>query len=198
MTELGSLAARGGSEQGTAISRREREGTPARLESPYGIVRRLSDEMDRVFANLAKGFGLERLPRRFGDVGRMAEMAWSPDIDVFERGGQLVVRADVPGLSKEDIRIDVDDDSITVSGERRQEQEERRGGLYRAERSYGWFSRTIPLPPGADPQTATARYQNGVLEVCVDLPEQKQVQARRIEIQEGPPPSSEAKARGVH
>ena len=74
--------------------------------------------------------------------------AWAPDIDVFQRGNDLVVRADLPGLKKDDIKVDVTEDSITIRGERKSELEEEREGVYRSERSYGSFSRVIPLPEG--------------------------------------------------
>jgi HSP20 family protein len=106
-----------------------------------------------------------------------------PDIDVFEREGKLVVRADLPGLSKDDVRVEVDEGALVMQGERRQEREVEGSGTYRSERFYGSFRRVIPLPEGIDPDTAEAHFENGVLEVSFRLPQQK-ARGKRIEIQE--------------
>jgi HSP20 family protein len=109
---------------------------------------------------------------------------WVPQIDVFEREGKLVVRADLPGLGKQDVRAEIRDDALVLEGERRRELEEERGGRYRTERTYGSFRRAIPLPEGADAEHAEARFENGVLEVTIPLPQERS-RARSIEIQEG-------------
>jgi HSP20 family protein len=101
---------------------------------------------------------------------------------VFERGGSLVVRADLPGLDRNDVRVRVDDDSITIEGERRAEHEEKREGYYHSERSYGSFARTVPLPRGADRSTCEAVFENGVLEVTMKLP---QATTRHVQIRGG-------------
>jgi HSP20 family protein len=95
-----------------------------------------------------------------------------------------VVRADLPGLKREDVNIEVRDDELILSGERRSEHEESEGGYYRSERSYGSFYRSIPLPEGVDADTAKARFDNGVLEITMQAP-QPSGRARRIQIEEG-------------
>src|SRR5712692_4414504 len=105
----------------------------------------------------------------------------SPAVEMFERDGQLVIRADLPGLSPDDVRIEVSDDSLVIEGERRSEIEVEDEGVYRAERTYGRFSRVIALPDDVDPAQAQARFENGVLEISIPLPEQ--TQRRRIPIQ---------------
>ena len=85
-------------------------------------------------------------------------------MEVFERDGQLVVRADLPGLSKNDVSIDLADDVLTISGERHEEHEATRHGVRVSERHYGRFSRRVPLPEGVDAGKARATFQNGVLE----------------------------------
>jgi len=74
---------------------------------------------------------------------------WTPDIDVFQRNHELIVRADLPGLNKEDVQVEVSDDAVTIHGERHHDAEEDGGGAARLERRYGGFSRVIPLPEGA-------------------------------------------------
>src|SRR5262245_58011022 len=122
------------------------------LATPADLMRRFRDEMDRVFEDFGFG-GLARvLPTRdtFG-LG-----LWSPQVEIVEREGQLIIRADLPGLKKEDVKVDLSDDTITIEGERKQEHEETREGYYRSERNYGHFYRTIPLPEGINAETATA------------------------------------------
>jgi HSP20 family protein len=91
-------------------------------------------------------------------------------------------------MSKQDVRCDIEGDQLVIEGERKREVQEERGGRYRSERAYGSFRRAIPLPEGADVQNAEARFDNGVLEVTIPLPQE--ARARRIDIQEGKPGQS--------
>lgn len=145
--------------------------------SPFSILRRMLEDMDRMFEGLGSGrAGLEG-----STTGGFAPI-WSPAIDVIERDGRFVVRADVPGLSPDDIRLEVRDGALVLEGERRQEIEvEGEEGVYRSERMYGRFSRVIPLPEAADLDKAAARFENGVLEI--EIPLREDAQRRRIEIQ---------------
>lgn len=130
--------------------------------NPLAAMRRFVDEMDRAF-----GFpSLPRLemPWAAGDV------AWMPAVEMTERGGKLIVRAELPGLTKDDVKVDVDEDRLRIQGERREERKEKRKGFYRTERRYGSFHREIPLPPGADPEQAKATFRDGVLEVTIPAP----------------------------
>jgi HSP20 family protein len=123
--------------------------------NPFAMMRRLTDEMDRAFY----GFG-----------GQEPD-TWSPAIDVREQEGNLVLRADLPGLTKDDVKLDVTEDTLVIQGERKREHEERRKGHYRSERTYGSFYRSIPLPEGANIDQAKANFNNGVLEVSIPIPE---------------------------
>lgn len=134
--------------------------------SPFALFRRLTEDMDRL------AFGGTS---PFAGGGRFA-----PQIEVAERDGRLLVRADLPGCSPEDFRVDVEENSLILSGERRSEQEQTRGGVHRSERTYGSFRRVIPLPPGANVDAAEANFKNGVLEISIPLPEQSK--ARRLEV----------------
>jgi HSP20 family protein len=97
---------------------------------------------------------------------------------------ELVVRVDLPGMKKEDVCVDVTDNNITISGERQAEQETERGGVYRSERSYGSFCRTIPLPEGAITDQAKATFKDGVLEIRMPAPPEQVTRGRRLEISE--------------
>jgi HSP20 family protein len=108
---------------------------------------------------------------------------WLPHLEMFERDGKLVVTADLPGVKKEDVKVEVDQDAITLQGQRRNEQTSRQQGYYRSERSYGSFYRTIPLPEGADPSTASATFRDGVLEISLQAP-LKRSGSRSLEIRD--------------
>jgi len=109
---------------------------------------------------------------------------WSPQLETFQRGNEFVVRADLPGLKKDDVKIDITDDAVTIEGERREEHEEDREGYYRSERSYGSFYRLVPLPEGAITDSAKAQFNNGVLEIVVQAPPREVSRGRRLEIAE--------------
>jgi HSP20 family protein len=158
--------------------------------NPLALMWQLSREMDRMMASvfgsgLAPLFGsnLSRPNQGRGDDWSSAALL-TPRIDVEQRNDSIVVRADLPGVRKEDVQIDVTDDVLTISGERREEREE--GGDdqdYRAiERSYGSFYTTVPLPEGANTEKLTAKMHDGVLEITVPLDES--ARPRRIQIQD--------------
>ncbi len=98
---------------------------------------------------------------------------WIPAMDLVESGDEFVLRADLPGLSEGDVNIELEDNVLTISGERKTEHEERKGGYYRVERSSGKFSRSLSLPEGVDPEAVNASFENGVLEVRIPKPEQR-------------------------
>jgi HSP20 family protein len=138
-------------------------------------MRRMLEDMDRMFEGLGS-------PRFEGSTTGAFAPIWSPPIDVIERSGRFVVRADVPGLSPEDITLEVRDGALFLEGERRHETEtESKEGFYRSERVYGRFSRVIPVPEAADLEKAAARFADGVLEI--EIPLREDAQRRRIEIQ---------------
>lgn len=145
---------------------------------PFSLMRRMQEDMDRLFGSF--GFGRE-WPSVFGERERGE---WWPAIDAFQRGNEFVVRADVPGLKREDLAVEIGEDAITISGERKHEEEEEREGLYRRERAYGRFSRVIPLPEGAVADSAKANFRDGVLEVTVQAPSEEVRRGRKIEISE--------------
>ena len=105
---------------------------------------------------------------------------WVPAVDLVEQDSSYVLRADLPGLSEDDVKIEVSDHVLTVSGERSAQHEERKDGYYRLERSSGSFSRSVRLPQGVQPDAIEASFANGVLEVRIPKPEQPQPQ--RVEI----------------
>lgn len=163
--------------------------TPARWpRDPFAVAHRFAEEMERVFEDFGFGRGLS-IPRALGERwwpatgGQgMEPSAWSPQVEVFERDNRFVIRADLPGLTKNDVQVEVAEGTVTIRGERRQEQEERREGYYHTERSYGTFYRSIPLPEGIEAEGAEANFHDGVLEITMAAPKHEVCQARRIEV----------------
>jgi len=169
-------------QRGLARSAEQNRGIRARRDfdlfetGPFGMMRRLQDDFDRLFG----GFGLSRGSLEpFGDRERAD---WTPAIEAFQRGSDFVVRADVPGLSRDDLTVEVADNALTLRGERRYDHEEEREGIYRSERAYGSFCRVIPLPEGAVTESAKANFKDGVLEVVLQAPSQEVQRGRRLEI----------------
>jgi HSP20 family protein len=143
-----------------------------------------ADEMARLFDDF--GIGRGGLTRPWSSRARRqgALEMWTPQIELSQQNNELVLRADLPGLKKEDVNIDVTDEAITISGERRQEQESETGGVYRSERSYGSFYRSIPLPRGTMSDQAKATFKDGVLEIRMPAPPEQVTRGRRLEIQD--------------
>ena len=107
---------------------------------------------------------------------------WSPAIEAFQRGDEFVVRADVPGVDKKDLTVEVEDNALVIQGQRSHVQEDRDEGFYRSERSYGSFYRVVPLPEGAIADSIKAACRNGVLEVTMKAPPSEVRRGRQIEI----------------
>src|SRR5262245_59480312 len=149
-----------------------------RHASPFSFMRRFSEEMDRLFEDV--GFG-NWSSRPFSSRG-FDSFTWAPQVETFQRNGQFVVRADLPGLTKDDIKVGVEENCLTLEGERKKEwtSDQVSGGGYRSERSYGQFYRCIQLPQGVSPDRVSASFRDGVLEVTLPAPERPQ--AKRIEV----------------
>lgn len=155
--------------------------------SPFASMRRLMEEFDRMFEGFAGG---ERLSDVFAptEAGLMSTAAWSPQLEVMDRDGRLEVRADLPGVKPEEVKVNVEDDILTISGERKHEHETKEGGVYHCERSYGSFQRSIRLPEGVDPSSVDARFENGVLEISMPMPKARE-RGRTIQVKAGAGPS---------
>ena len=138
--------------------------------SPFSMMRRLSEEMDRAFAS---SFGLSR--------GMGASGMWTPPVEVREHEGNIEITAELPGMTKDDVKVECTDEGIIIEGEKRREQESDEGGIHRTERSYGHFYRMIPLPEGAQAENAKAEFRDGVLQVRVPV-SQEQRKSRQIPI----------------
>lgn len=148
--------------------------------SPFGMMRRMSEEMDRMFDRFFEE----------GPIGRAFQAepgaaVWAPRIEAFQKEDRFIVRAELPGVKKDDVQVELTDDRLIVQGQRREEQEEEREGFYRSELSYGSFYRAIPLPEGVIAESAEATFRDGVLEIRIQAPPSEVTKARRLEIKEG-------------
>jgi HSP20 family protein len=142
----------------------------------------LQQEMNRLFTTFfdAPSTG------QAGNGGALRR--WVPAMDLVETDDQFVLKADLPGLSEEDVSIEVEDGVLTVSGERKAEHEEKKEGYYRVERSFGAFRRSLTLPDGVDPEAVTASVDKGVLEIRIPKPEDRK--PRKVAIQVGGKPAA--------
>jgi len=172
---------------------RRGEGELARREpvpASFQMLDRFANQMDELFDE----FGLGRSwfgPRLgFGTSRPLPQRAegWLPDVEMLQRNNQLVIRADLPGLTKDDVKVEITEDAVTIQGERRREREEEHAGVYRCERSYGSFSRAVGLPQGAMTDQAKATFKDGVLEVTMPAPPESVMRGRKLEIADAPAP----------
>lgn len=160
-----------------SLQRREAYISPFR-GGPFEIIRRMSDEMERMFDRTFDEFG-------FGHRSLVSrESVWAPRIEAFQKQDQFIVRAELPGLTKDDVQVELTEDAVSIRGQRRQEQEEEREGFYHSERVYGSFYRAIPLPEGIIAESAQASFRDGVLEITMQAPPAEVGRGRRLEIKE--------------
>ncbi len=144
---------------------------------PVRELNTIQSEMNRLFNTFFEA----STPGNGGTVGPIRR--WIPAMDLVETEDAFVLRADLPGLSESDVNIELEDNVLTISGERKAEHEERKEGYYRVERASGRFSRSLTLPEGVDPEAVQARFDKGVLEVRVPKPEQRK--PRKVAISVG-------------
>src|SRR5947209_10382611 len=152
---------------------------------PFRDLRNLQEEVNRLFTG-SPG-------RSFDDEG-IARGSWSPSVDIYENKDHVILEAELPGMNREDFDLSVENNAITLRGERRFEKKDETDNYHRVERAYGSFTRSFTLPNTVTAEGATADYRNGVLRVT--LPKREDTKARRIEIKTNgaEPKTIEAKA----
>lgn len=155
-----------------------RESRNLMAAEPGALMHRMFRDLDRLFEHRS-GFPFIAAPREFG------EFPWSPDLEVAERDHHLIMKVDLPGLKKEEISVELDKGLLTIAGERTHETEKTKPEWMRTERSYGAFSRSIPMPDGVTAGDVTATFTNGVLEITVPLPDKRDRGGSKIAIGEG-------------
>ena len=135
---------------------------------PFRDITSLRDEMNRLFT------------RTLGEGGSSAGAAWTPAVDIFDAADAIVLKAELPGLSPDDIDIEIDESVLTLKGERRFEETVEEGRYYRVERAYGAFQRSVTLPQSVKADEITATFEHGVLTVRV--PKADEVKPRKIAV----------------
>lgn len=150
---------------------------------PFAMMQQFSEEMDHLFESLllhrTRGLSSSRSSR----LGLTTSL-WSPQIDIRENDDNIVICADLPGINKDNVKVEINSGLLTIQGERKEERESKEQGYRRMERRYGSFYRTIPLPEGVNMDAVHAQLQNGVLEIKVPAPKADK-QGRQIEIKSG-------------
>jgi HSP20 family protein len=156
------------------------------LWSPFWMMRRMTEEMDRLAGDMwstlgeqisepetgkpfseSEDSGEERSTGGRVSSSEFGRRTWTPDVEIVKRGDQVVVRVDLPGVAKDDLHVDYDDDSVTVRGVRREPKDEHPDTRYRSERTYGSFYRNISLPTSCRAKNASATFRDGVLEIVL-------------------------------
>jgi len=143
-----------------------------RLWEPFRELRSMHDEMDRLFASLWPKATVR-------DAGTGA--VWAPAIDVYEEKDRYVVKAELPGVKREDVSLSLTDDVLTIKGERRYEKEEKQEGFLRVESAYGAFQRVLQLPQSVKAEAVAAEFKDGILKIT--LPKVESVKSREIRIE---------------
>lgn len=138
---------------------------------------RMEDMFDDIFR---RPFGFTRLPSM---TRLMAGMEPAPSVDIFEEGDTIVIKTELPGMAKEDVEVNLTDDTITLSGEKRKEEKIERKDYHRLERSYGAFKRSFPLPADVQTDKAKAVFKNGVLEIRIPKTEGSKKKEKKIKIE---------------
>jgi HSP20 family protein len=183
------------SSQGTGLIRKSQEGGMAKRQrssvfglpltpqemlrmSPFSLLGRITEEFDRIL-------------QPFLSESETANIAWIPTVEISQHDGKYHILAELPGLSPNEVRVEVDDDAVILQGERQVEREANEGGIRRSERQFGMFYRRIPLPEGADLEQAKAKFHDGILEITMPAPN-KQTERRQIQVEADSKPSSDA------
>jgi HSP20 family protein len=150
---------------------------------PVRELNTIQSEMNRLFNTFFES-------QQAGGNGGSPMRRWIPAMDLVETEEDFVLRADLPGVNEKDVSIELEDNVLTISGQRKAEHEERKEGYYRVERASGAFSRSLTLPEGVDPESVRASFDRGVLEVRVPKPEERKPRKVSISVGGGEQPQT--------
>jgi len=158
----------------------QRDGRSLRRWDPFEMLEELQEELGRFWGEARPSATRPSL----WTWRRPAATAttWAPRMDVFEKNGNLIVKAEIPGMKPEDIEVTLDEGDMIIRGERKAESEVKEESYYRMERSYGSFYRRLPLPAGIKPEHISATYANGVLEITIPKPIEQKPEPKKISV----------------
>jgi HSP20 family protein len=155
-------------------------GKPHRAER-FGFLDDFEAEMERFWRRPWFGLWRTPMPRSFREFTPTA-IKWAPRMDVYEKDNAIVIKAELPGLKKEDVQVEIEGEDLVIRGESKAESEAKDEDYYRSERSFGSFYRRMPLPAGVTPEQIQANLKDGVLEVRVPRPAEAKPEAKKIEV----------------
>jgi HSP20 family protein len=173
-------------QQPGALQRRQQQAAWA--SNPFEMMDRLAEEMfGRMFGDFMgprrSWLGRNQF-RSMQGQSQQGQGLWAPRVEAFQKGDRFIIHAELPGLKKDDVQVEVTDDQVIIQGERREKQQEEREGYYHSEVDYGQFYRQIPLPEGVIADNAQANFRDGVLEISMPAPPSEANRGRRLEIKE--------------
>lgn len=150
-----------------------KKNVPVRREddNPFAVLRR---EMDSLFDNFFRGFDLEPFESRLG--------AFNPKVDVTENDKEIKISAELPGMDEKDIDVSIQKDVLTIKGEKKEEKEDKGKDYYRMERSYGSFSRSVPLPVEVETDKVEAKFKKGVLSITLPKTAKAVAETKKIAV----------------
>jgi HSP20 family protein len=160
----------------TSVAPAKTDRQTGRLREPFEMFEDFYREMERSWPFFP------RVLRRARALHPMAANAWAPRVDAYEQNGVFVVKAELPGVKKGDIKLTMEDGDLVIQGERKSESEVREEDFYRVERSYGSFYRRLALPFEAKPENLKATYSDGVLELRIPRPAESKPESKRIPV----------------
>jgi len=155
--------------------------------TPFALMRHLTSDLDRMLDDWSSF----RRPM-FVRQSTAEPVPWLPKVDVFQRDNRMITRVDLPGMKKEDVAVEVFEGQLTLSGERKRDTEETKDQMFRSEREYGSFFRTVPLPEGVKAEDIKATFADGVLEVSMPLPARLKTDRVKVRIDEPQKPAKTA------
>ena len=158
----------------------KREDMAPRRWDPFEMFETLQEEMDRFWRRPGPFWpgGFPSFLRRSAGQG----VTWAPRMDAYEKDNTIIVKAELPGLKKEDVQVELDDGNLVIRGESKAESEVKEDAYYRMERSAGSFYRRMPLPADVKPEQIQASMTDGVLEVRIPRPAESKPEARKIQV----------------
>ena len=164
--------------KGSGTTLQPHEEQHLRRKGPFDLFDDMRREMAQIRAQLTPFMGGSPFPAP--SVWSQTGSVWEPRVDVYEKGDHLVVKAELPGVKKEDIEVELEQESLIIRGQRHEEHEVREEQFYRSERSYGSFYRRLPVPEGVRAEDIHASFADGVLEVR--MPKPKEAESKRLKI----------------
>lgn len=148
---------------------------------PFNEMALLSENLNKIFNRFFDEGLLSPKKSMFRD--ELFRGKWSPDVDIYETKDSIIVKADLPGIQKDKVKVEVKDNVLTIRGERKEEKEINGNNVYRVERQYGEFYRSFSLPGKVDASKIKAKYKDGILEVTLPKPEEAKGKEIKVEVE---------------